>query len=141
MKAMKGAFVFLMCLLANRMQAQTLEDIAVLKKQEQTCLDKGLAMMACSEQFCGQMDSLLNLAYNNLRKLLDEKGKAALKADERSWLKKRDQRHNAMMKEAKKELDIKPGEQVGEDYYMVLYNKDADFIKERVITLIKRRNK
>jgi hypothetical protein len=58
---MKGAFVFLMCLPAYHIHAQTLEDVAVLKKQEQTCL--------------------------------------------------------------------------------VLYDKDAEFIKQRVITLIKRRNK
>jgi uncharacterized protein YecT (DUF1311 family) len=71
-------------------QAQTLRDLTTIDKKYQTCLDKGTNMLACSQLYYSQMDSLLNVTYNQLRRPLDQSGKAALKNEQLKWLGKRD---------------------------------------------------
>ena len=121
-------------LLVNKGQAQTLKSISILEKQNQDCLDKGEDMTGCAADFGNQMDSLLNLAYNNLRKTLSPAGKDSLKAEELSWIKKRDA---AFKKNAKMENDDLGG---GTMSIMATYQDNADFVKERAIVLIKRLN-
>ena len=122
-------------LLINKSYSQTLKSIAIIEKQTQDCLDKGIGMMACSATYEDQMDSLLNLAYNTLRKKLSQAGKDSLKAEEIDWIKKRDKQFKIIAKEETKELGD------GQDGLMATYHSEGDFIKERVIVLIKRLNK
>ena len=91
-------------------------------------------MMGCSALYENQMDSMLNLAYNNLRKTLSQAGKDSLKTEELNWIKKRDQEFKKIAKNETEEL----GE--GEDGLMATYQDEGDFIKKRVIVLIKRLN-
>ena len=121
--------------LINKSYSQTLKSIAIIEKQTQDCLDKGIGMMACSATYEDQMDSLLNLAYNNLRKKLSQAGKDSLKAEEMDWIKKRDKQFKIIAKEETKELGD------GQDGLMATYQSEGDFIRERVIVLIKRLNK
>jgi len=86
------------------------------------------------------MDSLLNLAYNNLHKKLPLAETAALKREEIQWLKKRDAYFKKLIKDDEIEAGYKRSEW-GEMWYEILYSDEAKFIKERAIVLIKRLNK
>ena len=47
-------------------------------------------MLNCSRAYYSQMDSLLNVVYNNIRRPLDLAEKSALKQEQIKWLHKRD---------------------------------------------------
>lgn len=119
---------------SSKSVGQTLESISVFEKQNQDCLDKGEDMMGCSALYENQMDSMLNLAYNNLRKTLSQTEQDSLKTEEVNWLKKRDKEFKKIAKEETEEL----GE--GEDALMATYQDEGNFIKARVIVLVKRLN-
>jgi uncharacterized protein YecT (DUF1311 family) len=115
--------------------AQSLKTIEELERKHQACLDSGINMFGCSKRFYFQMDSMLNIAYNALRSALPPEGKAALKEEQLAWLKKRDiyfKKQNASYRK-----NVKSGEW-GPDMYMVVYDMDAEFVKERTINLFKR---
>jgi uncharacterized protein YecT (DUF1311 family) len=115
--------------------AQSIQDVDRLTKKNQVCLDSGIDMLGCSKKFFAQMDSVLNVAYKSLRNGLSEQKKAALKQEQLQWLKKRD----AFFKKSNQEFQKKysTGEW-GSDMAMVTYGDQADFVKQRVIQLIKR---
>ena len=117
--------------------AQTLAGVNDLAEKHQACLDEGKDMLGCTSRFYSQMDSLLNLAYNNLRKKMSEADKNALKIDQRDWLKKRDAYFKKQEQEVTKEMDA-PKSQWGEMQYMVLYDAEANFVKDRVTVLIRK---
>jgi len=131
----KMLFTFVLFIsVSSKSVGQTLESISVFEKQNQDCLDKGEDMMGCSALYENQMDSMLNLAYNNLRKTLSQTEQDSLKTEEVNWLKKRDKEFKKIAKEETEEL----GE--GEDALMATYQDEGNFIKARVIVLVKRLN-
>ncbi len=122
----------------NMCSAQTLDEVSILEHKHQICLDKGADMLGCSVRYYAQMDSVLNLAYSNLRSKIPLKEKDAFKAEQRDWFKKRDkyfkEEETGFKKQAQKE-------EWGSDMYMILYDKEADFVRRRVIELINRFDK
>lgn len=136
-KVIKG--LLLMLLVVNSgVRAQTLADIDHFDAEYQKCSDKGIALRNCANEFYGQMDSILNVAYNKLRKQLPDKEKADLKLEELNWLKKRDQ----FIKEQKKEIQktFESNEWDGE-MYLALDHAAAVFVKGRTVELVKRLNR
>jgi len=127
-----------MIVVSNKLNAQSLSIMSDLERQHQNCLDKGEDMLGCSRRYYLQMDSMLNMAYNNLRKKCSKQEKAKLKNEQISWLKKRDKYLKEQENEFQKEYKAK---EWGSDMFMVVYDSDAEFIKERTLVLIRRANK
>jgi len=116
--------------------AQTLKTIDSLETQHQTCLDKGEYMLGCSKTFYSQMDSLLNVQYKKLRSKCDSIQKEYLKDEQLEWLSNRDKQFSQTQKQVNKEAK-KNGYDGGQDETMILTDKNAMFVKQRVIELIK----
>lgn len=105
----------------------------VLTERHQKCLDSGIDMLNCSKNFYLQMDSILNVVYNKLRRNLNPKEKEVLKKEQLSWLKDRDIFFKKQNIEFEKKFN---GGEWGSDMYMITYQNDAEFVKKRVIFLM-----
>jgi uncharacterized protein YecT (DUF1311 family) len=132
------AFIlFLPCFFLHG-QAQTVKTIEDMSHKHQACLDSGKDMLGCSRSFYSQMDSMITVVYDKLITVLNLTGKATLKKDQLDWLKKRD----VFFKKQDKVFDdnYKKGKW-GLEMQMVTYDDKADFIKKRILLLIRRLNK
>ena len=133
-------FTFLFCISLTGI-AQTEKTIDSLETQYQNCLDKGEYMFGCTKKFYSQIDSMLNVVYFKLRSTLDTTQKAKLKIEQKAWLIKRDTYFKKTLKEFKtKNPDNSPyGSAFGaQDDAMFMYDDNAKFVKDRILTLIKR---
>ncbi|MGH2664619.1 lysozyme inhibitor LprI family protein [Flavobacterium sp.] len=115
--------------------SQTLKTVKELEKANQDCLDQGKNMLGCSRDYYEQMDALLNKVYNKLRTSLTAEEKAKLKKEQQLWLKKRDKYADEQYDETAELLE---GETESQDFKMIVRHSEAEFVKERVIVLIKR---
>lgn len=104
-----------------------------LSKEHQACLDTGVNMLGCSRKFYFEMDSMLNVVYREYRSSLTESGKKILKNEQLNWLKKRDEFFAKENKEYQKNIK---SQEWGPDMYMIVYDNNADFVKERTLELI-----
>jgi uncharacterized protein YecT (DUF1311 family) len=116
----------------NMSYGQTLELIKKLEIEHQNCLDKQAWMLGCSIKYNKQMDSLLNVVYNKKRQLLNKEEKLKLKEEQLAWLKKRDANTKKVSTKIRTETDI-----IGADLEMIITDEEANFVKKRVIYLIK----
>ena len=115
-------------------QAQTLEELTTIDNNYKACLGRGTNMLGCSQLYYSQMDSLLNVVYNKLRRPLDQSGKAALKNEQLKWLGKRD----AYFKKIDKEHAAENSNGfAGNNSRMITIADKAKFVRERVEELIK----
>jgi uncharacterized protein YecT (DUF1311 family) len=129
---MKKSFSIILLFIGFVSNSQTLKTIQTLEKQHQDCFDKGGFMLGCSIQFNKQMDSLLNVAYLKKRQSMNPAQKTAFKKEQQLWLQKRDAYIKKITQKTKKETDL-----IGNDLQMVITDQEADFVKERVLELIK----
>lgn len=81
------------------------------------------------------MDSLLNKQYNKLLTKCDRVQKINLKDDQLKWLAIRDKQFNYDSKQVHKEA-IESGYDGGQDEIMILTDKKAMFVKDRVVELL-----
>ena len=114
---------------------QNQKTIEHMAKAHQDCLDTGHDMLGCSKHYYFQMDSMLTLVYKKLYSKLDKNGKTALQKDQANWVKKRDLYFEKQEKAFADKL--KTGEW-GADMEMIPYGNDGEFIKNRVLILIRR---
>ncbi|TXK51864.1 DUF1311 domain-containing protein [Pontibacter qinzhouensis] len=114
-------------------RAQTVTEFNGIDRHYQTCLDKGSNMLNCFQGYYYQMDSLLNVVYNNLRHPLNLLEKAALKKEQLNWLARRD----AYFKEVDTALaaENKDGF-AGSDSRMIAFDDKARFVRKRVEELL-----
>ena len=115
--------------------SQTEKTIDSLESQHQACLDKGEFMLGCSEKFYFQMDSLLNSQYKRLRAKCDSTQKVNLKDDQIKWLAVRDKQFKYNKQQVHKEAK-ENGYDGGQDETMILTDKNATFVKDRVVELL-----
>lgn len=94
-------------------------------------------MLGCTERFYFQMDSLLNVLYKKLRSKCDSIQKENLKDEQLQWISKRDKQFRENQKQVHKEAKEK-GYDGWEIETMILIDKNAMFVKERVIELLNR---
>jgi uncharacterized protein YecT (DUF1311 family) len=118
---------------SNLGNAQGIYIVEKMADDHQACLDKGYKMLQCAIGFYYEMDSMLNVVYTNLRKKVTTKEKEKLKKEQNQWLKRRD----VFFKKENK-IALKNWSNWGEDADMFAYDNKADFVKRRVIELIKR---
>jgi uncharacterized protein YecT (DUF1311 family) len=116
----------------NVSYSQSLELIKKLEIEHQNCLDNQAWMLGCSIKYNKQMDSLLNIVYNKKRQLLNKEEKLKLKEEQLVWLKKRDANTKKVSTKIKTDTDI-----IGSDLQMIITDEEANFVKKRVIYLIK----
>ena len=81
------------------------------------------------------MDSLLNVQYKKLRSKCDSIQKENLKEEQLQWLSKRDKQFRKNRKQIHAEAKQK-GYDGGEIETMILTDKNAMFIKKRVLELL-----
>ena len=95
-------------------------------------------MLGCSKRYYYQMDSMLNVVYNKLKASLSQSKKDSLKKEQLNWLKKRDLYFEKQNKEFR--YKFQSGEW-GSDMAMITYDNQAEYVKDRVIILIKKLQK
>jgi len=120
--------------------AQSEKTIDSLTTKYQTCLDEGKNMLDCSKLFYRQMDSMLNVVYFKQYSKLDSAHKIQLRNEQRLWLKSRDLFFKKTLNRFKqKNPGISPvGNASGaEDDAMIMLDENAEFVKERIILLLK----
>ena len=118
--------------------SQTLKKVEELENKYQECLDSGIGMKNCSINFYSTSDSLLNVAYKNLKIKLNTTEQNNLKIEQQKWLKKRDAYFKKAFVEAKNENS---GDTESSDFQMFYFDKKSTFVIERVKELISRKNK
>ncbi|PWK01114.1 uncharacterized protein YecT (DUF1311 family) [Flavobacterium araucananum] len=116
-------------------KAQTIETVNKLKTSYQHCLDSGNGMKNCSIDYYNQSDSLLNVAYRNLKLKLSSKEQSKLKKEQLDWIKKRDLYFEKVYSDTKKEGHFAEG---SSDFDMVVFDEKANYVFARVRELIKR---
>lgn len=114
--------------------SQSLKKIEKMENNYQTCLDNGINMLGCSNDYYKKIDSLLNDVYKKARVNMSSSDKEKLKAEQLNWLKKRDQYFKKAYTDAKNEADGLSDE----DLEMVYVDKKSEFVKNRVVVLMKK---
>ena len=133
---MKQLLVFISLIILSGCKSRTnySEVVNRLEKQHQECLDKGEDMLGCSRIFYSQMDSMLNVVYEDLMGRLDKIEKNSLREEEKQWIKQRDIEFRKITRELRESID-----QVGfvpQDNNMMAYDEQADLVKKRIRQLI-----
>ena len=125
------------CIVFSNVQshAQTRKTIDSLTRIRQACLDTGERMPYCTYLFLTQMDSLLVIVYDRTYASLSPAGKHALEKEQREWMTKRAAyfvRQDTLFNRKVR------SEEWGPDMRMITYSDKADFLKQRILTLLKR---
>ena len=123
-------------LLAFTTQSQTLAQLGSMSKKYQDCLDAGTNMLGCSQQYYKQMDSLLNVVYNKIRKPMNATDKLALKNEQLKWLQRRDTYFKKVDRQSAVDSGSGP---IGQDFLMIALDEKASLVRKRVEELMKRR--
>lgn len=116
-------------------EAQTMETVNKIQTSYQNCVNSGNGMKNCAIDYYNQSDSLLNVAYKNLKLKVSSKEQSKLKKEQLDWLKKRDQYFEKVYTDTKKEGHFVEG---SSDFDMVVFDEKAKFVFIRVKDLIKR---
>lgn len=122
-------------LLSFHSNSQTIEVVNKMKSDYQRCLDSGNGMKNCSVVYYNQSDSLLNVAYKNLKLKLSAKEQSKLKKEQLEWLKKRDLYFRKVYQDTKKEGHFTEG---SSDFEMVIFDEEANYVFARVKELIRK---
>lgn len=127
----KLSLTILLFFVAVTVYSQSIDEIDTLENKYHSCLDKGEYMLGCSREYYTEIDKILNTTYKNIMSGLDETQKNKLKTEQKAWLKKRDAYFMKVDQENEDGLS-------GNDLKMIRTDKQADYVKERVIYLIKK---
>lgn len=134
-------FLFFLLLFTLFSKAQYINVIRNIEEKHQNCIDPGpYNMMRCTEVFYYEIDSMLNFLYNKLKANYSIGEKKKLKKEQFDWLKERDKLQKSSKENIQCEIDNKNGYFDTMDCMLALYDK-TNFVKERVLQLIKRLKK
>lgn len=114
--------------------SQSLKKIETIELKYQNCLDNGVDMKKCSENYYLQIDALLNEIYKTARLKISQKERDNLRLEQLKWIKNRDLYFKKAYIQAKDEAEGL----TKEDIEMVFIDKKAEYVKERVRFLIKK---
>lgn len=123
-------------LVAQSSAADTLEE------QYHACLDKGHNMLNCAQVYYMKTDSLLNLTYRSIITKCNDQQKAEFRKEQLAWLKHRD----VYFKKTRAEFEkANPGKSPyssafgAQDDAMFMFDKNAAFVKKRILSLMRYR--
>ncbi|MDI3322075.1 lysozyme inhibitor LprI family protein [Pinibacter soli] len=128
------------CYLSFVAFGQTRKVIDSVDVKYKVCLDNGRQTFACAKKYYCQMDSLVNAFYHTIYNSLDTTKKSEFKKNEIEWLNKRDKYFKKTYLSFKKdnpyqEPFTKPK---GAEYdAMIMFDKNAKYVRDRVIALAK----
>ncbi|GAB3652987.1 hypothetical protein GCM10028791_22840 [Echinicola sediminis] len=109
-----------------------MDSLAIVNQDQ---LDKGKDMMQTEIHYAAQMDSMLNVVYQDLMHQISYAQKDTLRSAQRKWLDKRDRYFDQVVRELKVDLggmiDVN-----SRDFKMMIYSKRAEFIRKRIGELI-----
>ena len=128
-------FQIFFCFFITSAFSQTKQTIESLENEYQACLDKGQFMLGCANSFYTQIDSLLNLQYRKLLGKLEAAERVRLRNDQRKWLIYRDKQFALLKQQVHKEA-VDNGFEGGQDEQMMLIERKAMFVKQRVNELL-----
>jgi uncharacterized protein YecT (DUF1311 family) len=128
----KRLIILVLMFISFSSSAQNVKTIDRFEDSYQACLDKGINMLSCSVIYYKQMDSMLNVAYKRLKVKLNPLEFSKLKTDQLKWLSCRDKYFGSIVLTSDEESLGK------EDQQMIIEDKKAKFVKDRVIKLIKK---
>jgi uncharacterized protein YecT (DUF1311 family) len=131
---MKIKIAIFICFTSLKGFPQTEKTVEILKIKYQNCLNKGEFILGCSQTFYQEMDSLLNVFYNRIRITCDTFQKENFKDEQLIWLEKRDKNFNRNEKSEKRKAK-KLGYEGGQIERMVIIDKNAEFVMNRVVKL------
>jgi uncharacterized protein YecT (DUF1311 family) len=131
LKNLRMKLIFgLMFLLFFKVNSQNFSnDLKIIERKNQECLDKGRYMSNCSEKYYHENDSLLNVVYNRIKISLSSEDKINLKKTQIEWLRLRD-------KEFKEINSKNTGLGNGLDYKMLKNQEKANFVAKRIEYLL-----
>lgn len=112
--------------------AQDIKSLEAMETSYQSCLDKGQNMIDCSRSYYKKIDSVLNLVYKNVQSRNSNNQKLLLKTEQIKWLSTRDR----FFKNINKDPELIGLGSV--DREMVIIDKKAEFVKDRIIFLLKK---
>ncbi len=115
--------------------AQSLETIAALKDQCQSCLDSGVNMQGCARKYCMLMYSMVDTVYSHLFDKLSKKERTTLEKEQKAWVKKRDKYEKQQIKDFQQKFNS--GEW-GPDMFMFVYESVAEYNRWRAEELVYR---
>lgn len=115
--------------------AQTRPQLTFLNQKYETCLGEGSNMVGCSQVYYIQMDSVLNVVYNNLRKTMSSAEKIAFKNEQLKWLSNRDAYFKLVDKNMAAENDLSVN---GKDTQIITLDEKVQFVRRRVEELLRR---
>jgi uncharacterized protein YecT (DUF1311 family) len=119
--------------------SQSVHTVDSIETAYHNCLDKRTFMLDCSKEFYNKMDSMLNVIYGNLMHTCNEIQRKNLKTEQKEWLIKRNSYFQKTL--AKQEKETKGEGFVPQDNEMFRIDNNASFVKERVVQLLKAKNK
>ncbi|MDH7462516.1 hypothetical protein QEG73_14545 [Chitinophagaceae bacterium 26-R-25] len=132
------------CYLSFVTLGQTRKVVDSVDVKYQECLDNGRHTFGCAKKYYSQMDSLVNCFYHSIYNSLDTTKKLDFRKDEIDWLNKRDKYFKKTYLSFKKdnpyqEPFTKPK---GAEYdAMLMFDKNAKYVRDRVITLARQLDK
>lgn len=134
MSALKKMMATILFLAGYHSFAQTITAVNKLDSSYQTCLDSGAKMLGCAQVYYKQMDSMLNVVYDQkMLAITDSSKKLQLTTAETAWLTKRDNYFEQINSGGTQD-----GGLTGDDRLMNIKDKEAAFVKSRVIELLKK---
>jgi uncharacterized protein YecT (DUF1311 family) len=128
---MKLITILFFCFFYYKSFSQSEITLKNLETKYKTCLDKGEFILGCTSIFYQEMDSLLNLYYNQIMKESDSLQKENLKDEQLNWLEKRDKNFISSEKKIKKEAK-KLGYNGGQIELLEILDQKSTFVKIRV---------
>ncbi|WP_347067858.1 lysozyme inhibitor LprI family protein [Flavobacterium sp. WV_118_3] len=132
MKTKKIIFIFL--LIGCGSFAQSIKKVEKLIVNYQKCLDNGVDMLGCSNNYYIEIDNLLNEVYKKIRLKINSLEKEKLKNEQKNWLINRDLYFKKAYSEAKDEADGLSNN----DLQMIYIDKKAEYVKNRVVALVEK---
>jgi len=131
--------IVIICLVCfNMSNAQTTKTMDSLSMKYQQVLDTGKDMFGSTRLYDLQIDRMLNVVYNRLLHTCNLNQRQNLKTEEQNWIKKRDayfrRTMNKMLRTSRRESSI------ARDEDMMRLNDNSEFVKKRVLFLLKRTN-
>ena len=132
MKAKRFIFIFL--LIGFSSFSQSIKKIEKLSVNYQNCLDNGINMLGCSNNYYIEIDNLLNEVYKKIKLKMSSLEKEKLKKEQINWLIKRD----LYFKKAYSEAKVEAEGLSNNDLQMIYIDKKAEYVKSRIITLIEK---
>jgi hypothetical protein len=106
-----------------------------LFKDYKKCLDEGAAMYACTKVFYAQMDSLVTVNDAVIAQNAPQDSLMSIQKEQKEWLALKEKTFATIDKDSEKD---KAELGSGDDFYMIVLNEKAEFLKARNVFLMEK---